>query len=84
MIVGLVVVGGLVAASRFVGQYDIFGAEDGAQMFLITRIPRTIALVLAGAVMAMCGLVMQIAVAFDACIHLIVPFRKSPDSYRAV
>ena len=28
-------------------------------MFLITRIPRTIALVLAGAVMAMCGLVMQ-------------------------
>ena len=59
MIVGLVVVGGLVAASLFVGQYDIFGAEDGAQMFLITRIPRTIALVLAGAVMAMCGLVMQ-------------------------
>jgi iron complex transport system permease protein len=57
--VGLVVVGGLVAASLFVGQYDIFGAEDGAQMFLITRIPRTIALVLAGAVMAMCGLVMQ-------------------------
>ena len=59
MIVGLVVVGGLVAASLFVGEYDIFGAEDGAQMFLITRIPRTIALVLAGAVMAMCGLVMQ-------------------------
>jgi len=59
MIVGLVVVGGLVTASLFVGQYDIFGAEDGAQMFLITRIPRTIALVLAGAVMAMCGLVMQ-------------------------
>jgi iron complex transport system permease protein len=52
-------VGGLVAASLFVGQYDIFGAEDGAQMFAITRIPRTIALVLAGAAMAMCGLVMQ-------------------------
>ena len=59
MVVGLLVVGGLVLASLFVGQYDIFGAEDGAQMFLITRIPRTIALVLAGAVMAMCGLVMQ-------------------------
>lgn len=59
MIVGLVVVGGLVVASLFVGQYDIFGAEDGAQMFAITRIPRTIALVLAGAAMAMCGLVMQ-------------------------
>lgn len=59
MAVGLVVVGGLVVASLFVGQYDIFGAEDGAQMFAITRIPRTIALVLAGAAMAMCGLVMQ-------------------------
>src|SRR5699024_2383773 len=56
---GLLVVGGLVLASLFVGQYDIFGAEDGAQMFAITRIPRTIALVLAGAAMAMCGLVMQ-------------------------
>ncbi|HJG81398.1 MAG TPA: iron chelate uptake ABC transporter family permease subunit [Brevibacterium senegalense] len=59
MVVGLLVVGGLVLASLFVGQYDIFGAEDGAQMFAITRIPRTIALVLAGAAMAMCGLVMQ-------------------------
>ena len=59
MVVGLLVVGGLVVASLFVGQYDIFGAEDGAQMFAITRIPRTIALVLAGAAMAMCGLVMQ-------------------------
>ena len=29
-------------------------------MFQITRIPRTIALVLAGAAMAMCGLVMQL------------------------
>jgi iron complex transport system permease protein len=51
MAVGLLVVAGLVVASLFVGQYDIFGA--------ITRIPRTIALVLAGAAMAMCGLVMQ-------------------------
>jgi iron complex transport system permease protein len=59
MAVGLLVVAGLVVASLFVGQYDIFGAEDGAQMFAITRIPRTIALVLAGAAMAMCGLVMQ-------------------------
>ena len=59
MVVGLLVVGGLVLASLFVGQYNIFGAEDGAQMFAITRIPRTIALVLAGAAMAMCGLVMQ-------------------------
>ena len=59
MIVGLLVVGGLVVTSLFVGEYDIFGAEDGARMFAITRIPRTVALVLAGAVMAMSGLVMQ-------------------------
>ncbi|PKY70717.1 iron ABC transporter permease [Brevibacterium ravenspurgense] len=49
----------LVVASLFVGVYDIFG-EGGAEMFAITRIPRTIALVLSGAAMAMCGLVMQL------------------------
>ncbi len=49
----------LLAASLFTGAYDIFGQTDGAEMFAITRIPRTIALVLAGAAMAMCGLVMQ-------------------------
>ncbi len=38
----------------------IIGAQDGAEMFAITRIPRTIALVLAGAAMAMSGLVMQL------------------------
>ncbi|MBR7503934.1 iron chelate uptake ABC transporter family permease subunit, partial [Mycobacterium tuberculosis] len=31
-----------------------------AEMFQITRVPRTVALVLAGAAMAMCGLVMQL------------------------
>ncbi|GAB6965499.1 ABC transporter permease [Corynebacterium amycolatum] len=50
----------LVAMSLFVGQYDILGADDGWQMFATTRIPRTIALVLSGAAMAMCGLVMQL------------------------
>lgn len=49
----------LVVASFFVGVYDIFG-EGGAEMFSITRVPRTIALVLSGAAMAMCGLVMQL------------------------
>lgn len=49
----------LVVASLFVGVFDIFG-EGGAEMFAITRIPRTIALVLSGAAMAMCGLVMQL------------------------
>src|SRR5690606_14350425 len=48
------------AFSLFTGVYDIFGKDDGAEMFAITRIPRTIALVLAGAAMAMSGLVMQL------------------------
>ncbi|WP_075727158.1 ABC transporter permease [Corynebacterium aquilae] len=51
---------GLIVASLFVGVYDITGTDDGWRMFAITRIPRTIALVLAGASMAMSGLVMQL------------------------
>lgn len=50
----------LVVASLFVGVYDVLGAADGAEMFLITRVPRTLALVLAGSAMAMSGLVMQL------------------------
>lgn len=59
MLAGVVITLGLVTASLFVGVYDVFGAPDGAAMFALTRIPRTVALVLAGAAMAMCGLVMQ-------------------------
>ncbi|MEV7014934.1 iron chelate uptake ABC transporter family permease subunit [Streptomyces sp. NPDC093991] len=59
LLIGLAVTTGLVVLSLFVGVYDIFGARDGAEMFTITRVPRTIALVLAGAAMAMSGLVMQ-------------------------
>lgn len=51
---------GLLGASLLTGVYDVFGGEDGGQMFAITRIPRTVALVLAGAAMSMCGLVMQL------------------------
>lgn len=58
--IGVAVVAALVAASLFVGQYDILDAEDGWQMFLTTRVPRTVALVLSGAAMAMCGLVVQL------------------------
>ena len=58
--IGIAVVAVLVAMSLFVGQYDILGADDGWEMFATTRIPRTIALVLSGAAMAMCGLVMQL------------------------
>lgn len=60
LLVGIAVVGALLALSLATGVYDLFGAEDGGEMFAITRIPRTIALVLAGAAMAMSGLVMQL------------------------
>jgi len=46
--------------SLFTGVYDIWGQEDGWDMFFITRIPRTVALMLTGAAMAMTGLVMQL------------------------
>ncbi len=49
----------LLGASLLTGEYDIFSGESGAEMFALTRVPRTIALVLAGAAMAMSGLVMQ-------------------------
>lgn len=60
LLLGIVGVAALLALSLFTGQYDVFGAEDGGEMFAITRIPRTIALVLAGAAMSMAGLVMQL------------------------
>lgn len=50
---------GLIALSLLVGVYDL-SAEGGSEMFFITRVPRTLALVLAGAAMSMCGLVMQL------------------------
>lgn len=59
LLIGLLVVLALLAVSLLTGEYDIFGKSDGSQMFANTRIPRTIALVLAGAAMAMSGLVMQ-------------------------
>lgn len=60
LLVGIAVVGALLVASLVTGVYDVMGATDGAEMFAITRVPRTIALVLAGAAMAMSGLVMQL------------------------
>lgn len=59
LILGIIVVLALLAASLLVGEYDIFSGDFGAEMFGITRVPRTIALVLAGAAMAMSGLVLQ-------------------------
>ncbi|KOX15606.1 ABC transporter permease [Nocardiopsis sp. NRRL B-16309] len=60
LLIGVTVVSALLVLSLFTGVYDVFGADDGREMFAITRIPRTIALVLAGASMAMSGLVMQL------------------------
>lgn len=60
LLIGVLVVVALLVVSLFTGVYDIAGAADGAEMFQITRVPRTIALVLAGAAMAMAGLVMQL------------------------
>ncbi|MGO2801398.1 ABC transporter permease [Corynebacterium variabile] len=60
MLIGLLITVGLIVASLFTGVYNITGGEDGWEMFFITRVPRTVALALAGAAMAMCGLVMQL------------------------
>ncbi|MFN3947936.1 ABC transporter permease [Microbacterium sp.] len=53
-------VAGLVVLSLFVGVYDIADQGFGGEMFLISRVPRTLALVLAGCAMAVSGLIMQL------------------------
>lgn len=60
LLLGIAIVALLLIASLFTGVYDVIGGQDGAEMFAITRIPRTISLVLAGGAMAMSGLVMQL------------------------
>lgn len=50
----------LVCVSLFTGVYHVTTAADGWDIFFITRVPRTIALVLAGAAMAIAGLIMQL------------------------
>lgn len=56
-VIGVTILG---VISLFTGVYDIWGREDGWEMFFITRVPRTVALMLTGAAMAMSGLVMQL------------------------
>lgn len=55
----LLAVAALAFLSMFTGVYDIQGQEDGWEMFFITRIPRTMSLMLTGAAMSMSGLVTQ-------------------------
>ncbi|MGX2994005.1 ABC transporter permease [Streptomyces sp. JNUCC 64] len=57
----------LVIASLFVGGYDIdlgtlVSDPDARNMFLISRVPRTLALILAAAAMAVSGVIMQMLV----------------------
>lgn len=56
----LLLVGLLAFISLSTGAYDILGKEDGLEMFFISRLPRTLSLMLAGAAMSICGLVMQL------------------------
>lgn len=58
-IIALCIVAILAMLSLLTGAYDIFKQEDGLRMVFITRIPRTVALLLTGAAMSMSGLVMQ-------------------------
>lgn len=60
LLIGLLITTGLVILSLFVGVYDIFDGAHGGELFTITRIPRTMSLILAGAAMSMSGLVMQL------------------------
>lgn len=59
-ILAIIVVMILGVISLSTGVYDILGQEDGMAMFFITRVPRTVALMLTGAAMSMAGLVMQL------------------------
>ena len=59
-VLAVLVVIALGVISLLTGVYDIWGREDGRDMFFITRVPRTIALMLTGAAMAMTGLIMHL------------------------
>lgn len=50
----------LAIASVFTGAYDVFEDGNSYQMIFITRIPRTIALMLSAVAMSLSGVVMQI------------------------
>lgn len=59
-VLAIMVVLALGVISLLTGVYDIRGQADGMEMFFITRVPRTAALMLTGAAMSMSGLVMQL------------------------
>jgi iron complex transport system permease protein len=49
----------LAVISLMTGEFDISGSPEGRAMFFITRIPRTVSLLLTGAAMSVSGVVMQ-------------------------
>lgn len=60
----LALTGALVVASLLVGGYDITVATliadpDAREMFLISRVPRTLALIFSAVAMSLCGVIMQ-------------------------
>lgn len=59
-ILAIIIVGLLGIVSLYTGVYDIKGQDDGRAIFFITRVPRTVALMLTGAAMSISGLVMQL------------------------
>lgn len=60
LLLAILFVLGAAVISLFVGAYDISAGAQGREMFFITRIPRTLALMLTGAAMAISGQVMQL------------------------
>ncbi|WP_145574572.1 ABC transporter permease [Yersinia mollaretii] len=63
-IVGLVILLGLIMCSLFIGAghvtfTDVWSDPDMRDIFLLSRVPRTLALVLAGSAMSVAGLIMQ-------------------------
>lgn len=64
-VAGLVILLGLMACSLFIGAgnvtlADVWSDPEMRDIFMISRVPRTLALVLAGSAMSVAGLIMQI------------------------
>ncbi|WP_394011851.1 ABC transporter permease [Anaerococcus cruorum] len=59
-IIAILLVIALAIASVFTGAYDILKEGNSSQMIFITRIPRTLALMLAAVAMSLSGIVMQL------------------------
>lgn len=59
-IIASLIVLGLAIVSIMAGAYSIMSQEDGLDMVFITRIPRTLALMLTGLALSTSGLVMQL------------------------